>query len=51
MTRVFVGFINQKVKKEYQKAKYENPELYRFLERATLVGMVRPQKLRKKVQV
>ncbi len=35
MTEIFVGFINEKVRKEYQDSKNENPELYRFLERAT----------------
>jgi len=35
MKDTFVGFINQKVKEEYNKAKDENPQLFKFLERAT----------------
>jgi len=35
MIENFVGFIDNKVKGEYEKAKYENPQLFRFLERAT----------------
>ena len=35
MTEYFVAFINERVKKEYEKAKKEDPQLYRFLERAT----------------
>jgi len=34
MTRVLVGFIDEKTKKEYQKAKHD-PEIYKFLKRAT----------------
>jgi Txe/YoeB family toxin of Txe-Axe toxin-antitoxin module len=35
MIENFVGFIDQKVKNEYEKAKGENPQLFKFLERAT----------------
>ena len=35
MTETFVGFIDQKVKEEYEKAKTDNPQLFKFLERAT----------------
>jgi len=35
MTKTSVGFFNEKTKREYKRARYENPELYRFLERAT----------------
>ncbi len=35
MKEYFVGFINEKVKKEYEKSKKENARLYKFLERAT----------------
>ena len=35
MTEYFVGFINEKAKEEYEKARQEDPQLYRFLERAT----------------
>ena len=35
MTEIFVGFINEKVKNEYEKAKQENVQLFKFLERAT----------------
>ena len=31
----FVGFIDEKTKEEYVKAKFEDPQLYKFLERAT----------------
>jgi len=31
----FVGFIDSKVKEEYEKAKAEDPQLFKFLERAT----------------
>ena len=35
MIENFVGFIDNKVKEEYEKAKDENPQLFKFLERAT----------------
>ncbi len=35
MTENLIGFIDQKVKEEYDKAKIDNPKLYKFLERAT----------------
>ena len=35
MTDIFVGFIDEKTKEEYDKAKLEDPQLYKFLERAT----------------
>ena len=35
MTEVFVGFIDSKVKGEYEKAKISDPQLFKFLERAT----------------
>ncbi len=35
MTDVSVGFINERVREEYEKAREENPQLFRFLERAT----------------
>jgi Txe/YoeB family toxin of Txe-Axe toxin-antitoxin module len=35
MTENLVGFIDQKVKDEYEKAKDEDPHLFKFLERAT----------------
>ena len=35
MTDVFVGFIDEKTRKEYEKAKKEDPKLFNFLERAT----------------
>ena len=35
MTEVFVGFIDEKTKKEYEKSKEEDPKLFTFLERAT----------------
>lgn len=35
MTENFVGFIDQEVREEYDKAREENPQLFRFLERAT----------------
>lgn len=35
MTDVFVGFIDEKTKEEYDKAKLEDPQLHKFLERAT----------------
>jgi hypothetical protein len=35
MTGTFVGFIDQKVKDEYEKARSGDPQLFRFLERAT----------------
>lgn len=52
MTKVLVGFIDEKIKNEYLKTKNENPELYAFLERATgdlkrnpLCGVKIPQTL------
>ena len=35
MTGVFVGFIDEKARKEYEKARDENSQLFKFLERAT----------------
>ena len=35
MIDVFVGFIDEKTKEEYDKAKLEDPQLFKFLERAT----------------
>jgi Txe/YoeB family toxin of Txe-Axe toxin-antitoxin module len=35
MTENYVGFIDSKVKEEYEKAKVEDPQLFKFLERAT----------------
>ena len=35
MTDIFVGFIDEKTKEEYDKAKLEDPQLFKFLERAT----------------
>ncbi|MCD6495685.1 MAG: hypothetical protein J7K54_00255 [Candidatus Aenigmarchaeota archaeon] len=35
MTEVFVGFIDRKAREEYEKAQTENPQLFKFLERAT----------------
>ena len=35
MKDAFVGFIDQKAKEEYEKAQKENPQLFKFLERAT----------------
>ncbi len=35
MTDIFVGFIDEKTKKEYESAKKESPNLFKFLERAT----------------
>ncbi|HLC67986.1 MAG TPA: hypothetical protein VJI12_03835 [archaeon] len=35
MIEIFVGFIDEKVKKEYEQAKLEDPSLFNFLERAT----------------
>jgi len=35
MTEVSVGFIDEKARKEYEKARDENPQLFKFLERAT----------------
>jgi len=35
MTENYVGFIDENAKKEYEKAKAEDPQLYKFLERAT----------------
>ena len=47
-----MGFIDQKVREEYEKAKEENPQLFKFLERATsdlkenpLCGAKIPKKL------
>jgi len=34
MTDIFVGFIDEKTKEEYNKAKIEDPQLFKFLERA-----------------
>ncbi len=34
MTDIFVGFIDEKTKEEYNKAKIEDPQLFEFLERA-----------------
>ena len=36
MTDVFVGFIDSKVKEEYEKARSEDPQLFKFLERVLL---------------
>ena len=35
MTESFVGFIDRKAREEYEKARGENPQLFKFLERAT----------------
>lgn len=35
MNEVLIGFIDKKTKEAYEKTKYENPQLYRFLKRAT----------------
>lgn len=35
MSENFVGFIDHKVKEEYEKAREDNPQLFKFLERAT----------------
>lgn len=35
MTGIFVGFIDEKTRKEYEKARQEDPKLFKFLERAT----------------
>ena len=35
MKMTFVGFFDKCVKKEYEKARDENPQLFTFLERAT----------------
>ncbi len=35
MTNIFVGFIDEKAKKEYEKARLENPKLFKSLEMAT----------------
>ncbi len=35
MTEIYVGFINEKAKHEYEKARNENPTMFKFLERAT----------------
>ena len=35
MTDMFVGFIDEKTGEEYDKAKLEDPQLFKFLERAT----------------
>jgi hypothetical protein len=35
MTDVFVGFIDQKVREEYDKVRSKDPQLFRFLKRAT----------------
>lgn len=35
MTDIFVGFIDEKTKKEYEKTENENPQLFKFLHRAT----------------
>ncbi len=35
MTGIFVGFIDEKTKKEYENSRHENPTLFAFLERAT----------------
>ena len=35
MTDIFVGFIDEKTKEDYEKTKEEDPQLFKFLERAT----------------
>lgn len=52
MTDIFVGFIDEKAREEYEKSRNENPRLFKFLERATndlkenpFCGMKIPKKL------
>jgi len=35
MTEIYVGFIDNKTKKEYENTKNKDPELFKLLERAT----------------
>lgn len=35
MTEIFVGFIDEKTRQEYQKAEKEDAKLFKLLERAT----------------
>lgn len=43
MSKKYVGFIDKKTEKEYYKAKEEDPQLFKFLERATNDLKINPE--------